>query len=87
VPLPTLFPTQSTNITSHEQSTVRPCSYKIQLQSPGWLVVSGDINTRAWLPAGMYSKYYRDSSYGNSVVVRTDKGLLIILDLSLATVS
>jgi WD40 repeat protein len=83
-PFSTLFPAETT---SHEQSAVRRCSYELRLQSPGWLVMSGDINTRVWLPAGMYSKYRRHSSYGNSVVVGTDKGLLIILDMSLATVS
>jgi WD40 repeat protein len=87
VPLSTLFPAVSTNITSHERSDVSPCSSEIQLQSPGWLVVSGDINTRVWLPAAMYSSNHHYSSYGNSVVVGTDKGLLIILDVTLATVS
>ena len=87
VPLSTLFPAESINITSHEQSGVRPCSSEIQLQSPGWLVISGDINTRVWLPAEMFEYYHHHSSYGNSVVVGTDEGLLIVLDISLATVS
>jgi WD40 repeat protein len=86
-PLSTLFSAETTNIISPEQSAVRPCSYDIQLQSPGWLVISGDINTRVWLPAGMYSKDHCHSSYSNSVVVGTDEGLLIALDISLATVS
>jgi WD40 repeat protein len=85
--LSTLFPPKTTNITSHKQSAVRPCSHKIQLQSPGWLVISGDVNTRCWLPAGTYSRYHQHSSYGNSVVVGTQEGLMVLLDMSLATVN
>jgi WD40 repeat protein len=85
-PLSSLF---STNGTSNTPGTCSSelGSCEIQLQSPSWLVVSGHINTRVWLPAETYSTFSCHSSYGNSVVVGTDEGILIHLEIPLTTAS
>jgi WD40 repeat protein len=50
--------------------------------SPGWLVVKSEHNSnRLWLPAGTFSGSYSHAIHGNSVALRTDEGLLLILEI------
>jgi WD40 repeat protein len=93
-PLLAVFSQPKTGITSHNvlpQAAVSPGPHScmIELQSPGWLVISGHINTRIWLPAGYseYSHHRFNSLYGDSVVVGTYNGLLILLQPPHATSS
>jgi len=63
-------------------------SYEIHLKSADWLVVeSGHIHTRFWLPTGTFSSYYNHSSHGTSVVVGTDKGFVVLLEMPSTVVS
>jgi WD40 repeat protein len=57
-------------------------SYDIQLKSLGWILVeSQHICTRFWLPAEAFSSRYSHSSHGHSVVIATDKGLIMIFKM------
>ena len=71
--------------TATSQHHDHPSSYlnpSIELKSPGWLVVtSNHILTRFWLPAGTFWRKHCLSFHGKSVVIGTDRGLILIFEI------